>query len=65
MIRRTNSFPREQSKSFTEAVTWSYSTARGHAWSQSWRGFIVTGHLTRSESWSNGWTTFWKGLHWQ
>lgn len=64
MIRRVNTFPTDQSSSFTEAITWSYSSQRAHAWSVSWRGFVAIGHLTRSECWSNCWTTYWKGLYW-
>lgn len=62
MIRRTNSFPRDQSKSFTETISWSYSSLSSHAWSASWRKLTAT---SRSESWSNGWTTYWKGLNWE
>ena len=65
MIRRVNTFPTDQSKSFTEAVSWSYSTVRAHAWSVNWRGFVATGYLTRSECWSNCWTTYWKGMYWK
>lgn len=59
MIRRTNSFPETQSKSFTEAIVWSYSSLRNHAWSASWRVLVTK---SRSESWSNGWTNYWKGM---
>lgn len=63
MIRKTNAFPMAQSKSFNEAIIWSYLTARARPWSTSWRGLTVFGHLTRSESWANSWTTYWNGLH--
>jgi len=59
MIRRTNSFPGAQSKSFTEAIVWSYSYPRNHSWSASWRVLVAT---SRSESWSLDWTTYWKGM---
>ena len=64
MIRRVNTFPTDQSSSFKKSITWSYSSQNAHAWSVSWKNFAAIGYLTRSECWSNCWTTYWKGLNW-